>query len=129
MFEFPIDPTARLIIVDAAIHGPKGASLLRLILDTGSVYTIVAPVQLLEIGCDPAASRERCALTTASTLEYAPRMRVPRFEALGQSVRNFKVCVHSIPPNMPADGLLGMDFLSRFNLHLEFPRKVLRIFP
>lgn len=129
MFEFPFDPRARLIFVEVAIHGPKTIGQVRMILDTGTVYTIIAPEKLAEIGCIPPAASQQISITTASTVEYAPLVRIPKLEALGQIVGNFKVCAHSLPPNMPARGLLGMDFLSRFNLHLEFPRKVLRIFP
>jgi len=128
VFEFPFDPKSRLIFVEAVIRGPKGNSLVRMILDTGAVYTIIAPVKLAEIGCIPPATSQQISITTASTVEYAPLVRIPNIEALGQTIKNFKVCAHSLPPNMPARGLLGMDFLSRFNLHLEFPRKILRIF-
>ena len=40
----------------AAVAGPSGVRVLRLLVDTGSVYTIL-PVEVLEsIGCSPAAS-------------------------------------------------------------------------
>ena len=37
------------------------------------------------------------------------------------------IYTHSLPPNLPAKGLSGLNFLRYFNLHLRFLEKVLEI--
>ena len=108
---FPFDPQQGLIIVRAELWGPTGSAVLRLALDTGATWTIVNVGMLVAIGCDPALVPARIQVTTASGVEFVPRVALERIEALGKEQTGFPVLAHTLPPSAGVDGLLGLDFL------------------
>jgi len=94
-------------------------SVLRLLLDTGSTYTVL-PVEVLEaLGCDPAGSKKHVRITTGSGYVLAPEVIVASFQALGRTRRNFHAVAHTLPPAGPIDGLLGMDFLTSIKARID----------
>lgn len=118
--EFPLNPKQPIIIIPTILIGPRGERLIQMILDTGASFTMVAPGTLIEIGCDPNKNHQNRPITTASGIEYVPFLTIPNMKALGVERENIEVCVHSLPPNIPARGLLGLNFLRHFNVHLNF---------
>ena len=101
-----------LLLLRAAVGGTNGqASVLRLLLDTGSSYTML-PVEVLEaLGYDTHHPSRRARMITASGIIVAPVVRVSWFHCLGQRVEDFTVAAYTLPPSAFVDGLLGMDFL------------------
>lgn len=129
MRQFPLDFKSQVILVPAIIVGPKNAHTINLILDTGATYTLISPEILLRIGADPAGTTDKQAITTASGIEFVSFLKVPFIKALGVERNDVEVCAHSLPSNMPARGLLGLNFLRHFNVHLNFLERKLEIFP
>jgi len=117
---FPFDRSQGLIIVHAALWGHAGSAVLRLALDTGATATIVNAAMLVAVGYDPAPAPDRVQVTTGSGVEYAPRVKVDKFVALGQERVDFQVLGHTLPPSAGVDGLLGLDFLRGQMLTLDF---------
>lgn len=116
-----------LYFTRAAVKGPQGVSVLRLLVDTGSTYTIL-PVEILEaLGCDPTASRVHERIITASGYVLAPRVAVTWFQALGKKRRNIHVVAHTLPPAGPIDGLLGMDFLTCIKARIDLGSGVVEV--
>ena len=116
------DARQGLIVVPVKIHGPNGSVQLQLALDTGATSTLIRPVHLEAIGCDPGLAQERVQVTTGSGVEFALRLKVTRISALGRSRRNFPVLGHTLPPSATVDGLLGLDFFRRCRLEIDFRR-------
>ena len=114
------DPAKGLIIVFARLRGPAGERTIRLALDTGATTTTVRSSVLVNLGYDPAASPERLPMTTASGVEYVPRIPIARIEALGESQEPFAVIAHTLPPSATVDGLLGLDFFRERGLTIDF---------
>jgi predicted aspartyl protease len=102
----------RLLLSRAAVGGINGqAVVLRLLLDTGSIYTML-PVEVLEsVGYDTSRPLSRVRMIAASGIVVAPIVSVSWFHCLGQRVENFPIAVHTLPSGTFVDGLLGMDFL------------------
>jgi predicted aspartyl protease len=51
MTRYPLERVGSLLLTKAAVSGPAGVKVIRLLIDTGSVYTVL-PVEVLEsIGC------------------------------------------------------------------------------
>jgi hypothetical protein len=75
---------------------------------------------LIAIGYDPSLSPDRVQVTTGSGVEYAPRIKVSRFGALGQERASFPILSHTLPPSAGIDGLLGLDFLRGQKLDVDF---------
>ncbi len=119
MRSYTLQQLGNLYFVKAAVEGPLGISVLRLLADTGSTYTIL-PVEVLEtLGCSPAASKEHVRITTGSGYVLAPQVAVSSLHALGRKYENFKVIAHTLPPAGPIDGLLGMDFLTAIRARID----------
>ena len=72
------------------------------------------------LGYDPAVSRDRVQTTTASGVEFAPRVVVDSIEAIGKIRRTFPLICHTLPPSATVDGLLGLDFVRESRLVIDF---------
>ena len=123
----PFDPKAGLIVVPTEFHGPNGVGVLRLALDTGANTTLVNLGPLLRLGYDPTVTSERVQITTASGVEFAARVLVKKFTALGRARLNFPVLGHTLPLNIGVDGLLGLDFLRGSRLAVNFQKGFVRL--
>lgn len=111
MPRYPLEQIGHLLLTKAAVSGPDGVRVVRLLVDTGSAYTIL-PVELLEsIGCSPAGSAEHLRIITGSGYLMAPKVRVSWFQCLGRKEDRMVVVAHTLPIGSLVDGLLGMDFL------------------
>lgn len=92
-----------------------------MILDTGATYTMICPEILIEVGYDLSKPKKHIAITTASSVESAPFFEIEHIETLGQGISNLEVASHTLPPRIPAEGLLGLNFLRHFRNELDFP--------
>jgi predicted aspartyl protease len=105
-----------LLAVQATIGSREGGDFLRvrLLIDTGSSFTIL-PVEVLQnLGYDTGNPLRRQELVTGQGRIYAPVINVSWFNCVGQFIENFEIVAHNLPPNIRINGLIGMDFLTRF---------------
>ena len=119
------DPATYGIILEAKIKN-RFAEIAHLILDTGSTYVTVpwklAVATHLDIKQDQTVK-----LTSASTYETVPKVIIPEMEVLGKKIRNVEAIVKDLPPEAPADGLLGLSFLKHFKLTIDFKKGILEL--
>ncbi|MSP62990.1 MAG: hypothetical protein EXR72_22170 [Myxococcales bacterium] len=127
--DVPFDPSLDLIIVAVRIVGPRGPALLRVALDTACAETLIVPEALDEIGYGARDGDTMTTVTTALGRESGYRLRVERFFALGNAVDNFTVHVHDLPEEFGLKGLLGLNFLRRFNYEIRSQEGRIRIEP
>jgi predicted aspartyl protease len=116
-----------LLFTRAALRQQERTRVVSLLIDSGSTYTIVSWEVLLSLKLDPAASRVRRPITTASGALVLPEIAVEEFHALGQRLERFPILVHTIPLGGQVDGVLGMSFLRRFDLELNFKQALVRL--
>ena len=64
--------------------------------------------------------RERVPVTTGSGIEYCPLLELQHFEALGRTVQSLEVLCHDLPARSRVRGLLGLNFLNRFDVRINF---------
>lgn len=93
---------------------------LTMALDTGASQTIISFEVATAIGADPAVSTKRTRIVTGSGMEISPLVTVSRVKALGKEVKNLDIACHSLPVEGFVDGLLGLDFLKKFRLVIDF---------
>jgi len=98
-------------LTKAAVAGPSRVKVVRLLVDTGSVYAILAVKVLESVGCSPAVSADYIRLITESGYLIVPRVQTSWLQCLGQKVDQMMVVAHTVPFGSPVDGLWGMDFL------------------
>jgi predicted aspartyl protease len=116
-----------LIIIQAAIEGERQVRTVRLLVDTGSTYTVVSWQRLQNLGYDPATSRERRQIFTVDSMIMVPRVRLRRFHCLGKIVENFLILCHTVPFISYVDGLLGTDFLRSFDIAIHVRRGYIEV--
>ena len=125
--KYQFDPKAGIILVKTKVYGPRGDAIVNLALDTGAIWTLISWESAVLVGYDPASIQQRTAITTGSGIEYCPKLNILRMEALGKSVSTLEVLCHTLPPTSRVDGLLGLNFLRRFNVSLNFKQGYIAI--
>ena len=128
MVEVPLAPSGP-IIVYVELAGPRTSRTITMALDTGAILTVIPIETALAIGYDPAKTTKRIELVTASGIELAPQLTVLALRCLGQTVSKADVVCHDLPAQSPVKGLLGLNFLRHFDVHLNFLRKRLALQP
>lgn len=124
---FPLDPKTPLIAVDVLLEGPTGRQFVRMALDTGATYTMAPAATLRAIGYDPAIAGKRIEFVAAGSVEYRPIVRIHAVQALGVHLHNIEIVCHDLPPQSPVRGLLGLNILKHLSVHLDFPKRLLRV--
>ena len=127
MKHFPLPTDPKVVIIPIRIAGAKSERYVRVILDTGATYTMICPEVLEEVGYDLSRPIREVSITTASSIEQAPFYVVSGMEVLGHRLVDIEVASHKLPERVPADGLLGLNVLKRFNVHLDFLKKTLEV--
>lgn len=101
------------------VEGDGGKAYPKLLVDTGSAYTILSQEMLESIGCSPATASKRQRIITGSGYEIVPVVTVGGFSCFGETLMGFSVLGHTLPMGVYVDGLLGMDFLGRIEIEIR----------
>ncbi|MBW2058460.1 MAG: clan AA aspartic protease [Deltaproteobacteria bacterium] len=107
-----------LLLIKAFVEGVEGRAYPTLLVDTGSAYTLISQEILESIGCSPAVPKRTQRIITGSGYEIVPVVSVSKFHCLGRLLQDFEVLAHTLPFGVYVDGLLGMDFLGRFEIEI-----------
>lgn len=117
---YPFDPATGLVVVRARLFGPRGDAVVDLALDSGATTSLINWPTALALGYDPARSQHRIEITTASGREYCPVISVSAIEVLGKRMSNLEVVCHDLPARASVRGLLGLHFMRRFDVRINF---------
>ena len=115
----PFDPTIDLIFVKVALFGSRRSSDFNFVLDTACVTTLVTPETADRLGYSARDGEQTATVTTALGREPGYPLRVAQLFAFGHSFNDFRVNVHDLADASGIDGLLGLDFLRRFNYEIR----------
>jgi aspartyl protease family protein len=111
--KYALTKIKNLLVTKAAVAGPTSSRVIKLLVDSGSSYTIL-PVDVLEaIGCSPADSTERVRIITGSGYLIVPTLKVTWLNCLGRRIEGFKVVAHTLPMGSFVDGLFRDGLLIR----------------
>jgi len=96
-------------------------------LDTGATYMMI-PWEIAEVlGYEPALSRERIDMVTASGVEKVPLVVLKSVILLGKCATDVQAIIHNLPQRSYVDGLLGLSFLRNIKIYIDFRTGVLEI--
>ena len=124
---YKFDTGAPVIVLGVTLEGEDIEKKIDMVLDTGATYTMV-PWDIADVlGYEPGISKELVPMVTASGVERAPLITVKSLNVLGVTAHNIKTIVHDLPEKSYVDGLLGLSFLRRFKVCLDFQEGVLEI--
>jgi predicted aspartyl protease len=113
------------IMVDARVNG--GARV-RLQLDTGADHTLISPRALVAAGVSLTHGTRVARLTGATGTDRAQIAVVDSLEVGGARVGRLPVIVYEMAGG-GGDGLLGRDFLDRFNVTIDAGRGIVTLAP
>lgn len=102
--------------------GPREYSELLLVIDTGAAATSIEPLILERLGYPSHDAILRTRVPTPAGVQRGHLIRVRRFYALGADLSDFVVQSLALADEYGVDGLLGMNFLERFNFMVR-PRE------
>lgn len=115
-----LDPRDDMIYVEGGIGGALGLVRANMIVDTGATTTVVASRTLRWLGYRLADAPKAVVQTGGGPVE-ARRVILKSFEALGLRLTDFPVLASHFDPADSIDGAVGLDFLRRGKLVLDFP--------
>jgi len=116
---YKLEKHGNLLMTRVYIEDINGRAYPKLLIDTGSAYTIISQEILEFIGSSPVTTRKRQRIITGSGYEIVPVVTVATFSCFGKSIKNFSLLGHTLPYGVYVDGLLGMDFLNMFNIEIK----------
>ena len=124
---YSLERAGSLLLTKAAVAGPAGVRVVKLLVDTGSVYTIL-PVEVLEsVACSPAESRDRVRIVTGNGYLVLPQVRLTWLQCLGRKLDDMVVLAHTLPMGSFVDGLLGIDFLNAVNARISVAEGIIEL--
>jgi aspartyl protease family protein len=101
--------------------------LVRLLIDTGSSYTVLPLPILQRIGCNLDQPLEKKKIVTANGVIAVPIVAVPWFNCLGVKYENYPVVGLDLPVSSFTDGLLGIDFLRAVKAVIDVAKEEIRL--
>ena len=125
--QYKILPDDNVIFCKVVFTGPESSRIIDLILDTGATISTMPRQTALAIGCDPIKSTQRIEMITASGIEYAPVITIPKIKLFTFEIKNVNFVCHDLPIQTPVAGLLGLNLLTKFNIHLDFLDSLLKV--
>ncbi len=125
MGRFKFTTTAGLILCKAKLTNRKQSAFVKLVVDTGASITMVSVETALVIGIDPSKSRRHLEITTAGGIVFAPIIKIPSFKCFGFEIKNIEAVCHNLPPQSPVEGLLGINFLKKAKVIINFSNNII----
>ena len=116
------NPTDELIVLRLTVGDIYANNFRNLVvaLDTGSSNTSIPTRIASDLGYDLSNPKQVILLTTGSGIVPAKIITARKLTAIGESIENIDVVCHDLPFGSTIDGVLGLDFLSHFNLNISF---------
>jgi predicted aspartyl protease len=88
-------------------------------IDTGARVSVVTPKVAQELGFDTVQTEPTVSIIGATGKAGAALLRVASAAIMGQEVRDLRVLCHPLPAELQLDGILGLDFLKHFDIHIS----------
>lgn len=118
----PLDPSVkRALVVEMEVCGPGGARSwkLRAAVDTGASRCMIPLAAARTLGY-PLERAESVQIITGSDVVRAPRVVLDRLDIGPASARGVEALCHDLPQECTVDALLGLSFLTRFDVRFDF---------
>jgi predicted aspartyl protease len=120
---FSLQRCGNLLCLKASVRGPSGdPRVVRLLVDTGSSYTVVPVPVLRDIGYSTDALGKTVSIMAAGGILRSPVIAVLEFNCLGQAAIDFPVVAMNVPFNPVFNGILGMDFMTRYRSVIDLEK-------
>ena len=115
-------PVSNLILIPVKVMGIDGNSFrdIEVALDTGATTTSIPRYVVSALGYNVSNPKDIVEVITGSGVEEAPVIEVKGLTAIGQTIENIEVMCRDLPLEAPVEGVLGLNFLMNFDVHISF---------
>jgi predicted aspartyl protease len=111
-----------MVAVRATVNG---VLWLPLLVDTGAQPMAISPVAAARLGLDRVRPLRYQSLSGVGQTAPLPVVRLDSVQVGATVVRNLEAFIFDLPPFFRADGVIGLTFLRRFRVSLEFDTRTL----
>lgn len=120
-----------LIVLRLTVSGINADSFRNVVvaLDTGASNTSIPTRIASDLGYDLSNPKQVVLLTTGSGIVPTKIITARKLTAIGETVENIDVLCHDLPFGSTIDGVLGLNFLSHFDLNISFSRGIIELKP
>ena len=108
-----------LILIRACLQHARGPVWPLMAFDTGARLTVITPKLARELGIDPDKAEATVEVSGAIGTASAALLEVASISVLTAEVRDLRVACHPLSPRLGLDGILGLNFLERFNIEIN----------
>ena len=131
MTSIRFNPISDLILLSMKVEGVDKSNFRDVLvaLDTGASTTSIPKRTALDLGYDPYHPKDYREIITGTKVEEIPVIEVQEITAIGQTVENIEVLCHDLPQDLRVDGVLGLNFISKFNINISFARGIIDVEP
>ena len=115
-------PVSNLILIPVKVMGIDGNSFrdIEVALDTGATTTSIPIYVVSALGYNVSNPESIVEVVTGSGVEEAPVIEIKGLTAIGQTIENIEVMCRDLPLEAPVEGVLGLNFLMNFDVHISF---------
>ncbi len=110
----------RLIVKKVCLEQATGPVWAHMALDTGARFSVIALRIARELGFEPDKLEPSVNVVGATGSAPAALLRLASVSLLGLEVRNLRVICHELPSRLGLQGILGINFLNRFNIEISY---------
>ena len=122
MARIPFARIRGLIILSLEVGGisENDSLFLPAALDTAASNTTISPKVATALGYNLSEPKDEVEIITGGGIISAKIITVRKLTAVGEIIENIDVSCHDLPENSIVDGVLGMNFLEHFDIHISF---------
>ncbi len=124
----PVDELISLRLTVSDINANNFRNVI-VALDTGSSNTSIPTRIASDLGYDLSNPKQVILLTTGSGIVPAKIITARKLTAIGETVENIDVVCHDLPFGSTIDGVLGLNFLSHFDIKISFSAGIIELHP
>jgi clan AA aspartic protease (TIGR02281 family) len=112
----PFEKHGSVVIVKASLNGKAPV---KLILDTGSSFTMISSATAKQLDIDMDRNTRSMPFQTANGMIQAALINLDSISVAGLEMKNLIAAVHDALPDPEVAGLLGLNFLTNFRLDID----------
>ena len=122
-------PVSNLILIPIKVTGIDGNNFrdIEVALDTGATTTSIPIYVVSALGYNVSNPKSIVEVVTGSGVEEAPVIEIKGLTAIGQTIENIEVMCRDLPVEAPVEGVLGLNFLMNFDVHISFSKGTIEL--
>ena len=122
-------PASNFILIPIKVIGIDSNSFrdFEVALDTGATTTSIPRYVASALGYNISKPKRIEEIVTGSDVEKAPIIEIKALTAIGQTIENIEVMCHDLPLEAYVEGVLGLNFLMNFDVHISFSKGTIEL--